>query len=256
MVSAYPVAARKAALASLASQRNCTCGWGCSLGCRQERREVWCFSSVVCDFKRNFLIWCKISRIDCISLVRHQAVRGAVGVARVKLVHALLQGALFPLLSGELHPLSLLNSWIFGCPSLGRNRDSSCVTKQFSPNFYRKFYAFLYCLQNLYKTIILKEVKWIKLLWSWNGSCALELGVFFVSRVHMETTADLMSICHLHSKDMNRHSRFGPKSVFTRDGIESSVIKAAACSGSFCIEFPWGSDWDDLGSPASTVTNQ
>lgn len=40
---------------------------------------------------------------------------------------------------------------------------------------------------------------------------------FFVSRVHMETTADL-SVCHLHSKDMNRHSHFGPKSVFTKDG--------------------------------------
>lgn len=46
----------------------------------------------------------------------------------------------------------------------------------------------------------------------------LRTSFFFVSRVHMETTADLMSICHLHSKDMNRHSHFGPKSVFTKDG--------------------------------------
>lgn len=151
------MAARKAALASLASHRKCTCVGGCSLGCRQEGREVCCSSFVVCDSKRNFLIW-----IDCVSQaedVRDQGVRGAVGVARVKPVHALLQEALFPLPSGELSPLSSLNSWIFGCSSLGRNRDSSCVTKQFSPNFYRKFYAFLYCLQNLYKTIILREVK-------------------------------------------------------------------------------------------------
>lgn len=83
-----------------------------------------------------------------------------------------------PAPSGTAHPvLAQLKS--FGCSSLGRNRDSSCGTKQFSHNFYRKFYAFLYCLQNLYKTIILKEVKWIKLLWSWNGSCALELLFFF-----------------------------------------------------------------------------
>lgn len=63
------------------------------VGCRQERGEVCCSSFVVCDFKRHFLIWCKISRIDCVSQaaeVRHQSLRGAVGVARVKLVHALL----------------------------------------------------------------------------------------------------------------------------------------------------------------------
>lgn len=65
---------------------------------------------------------------------------------------------------------------------------------------------------------------------------------FFVSRVHMETTVDLMSICHLHGKDMNRHSHFRPKSVFTKDGIENSVTKPAFWSGSSFTEFPCGSD--------------
>lgn len=66
----------------------------------------------------------------------------------------------------------------------------------------------------------------------------LRTSIFFVSGAHMETTADLMSIYHLHSKDMNRHSHLGPKAVFKKDGIESSVVKAASCSGSFCIELP------------------
>lgn len=103
-------------MVSLTYLRMCTCVCGYLLGCRQERREVSCSSFVVCDFKRKFLIWYKISSIDCISQaaeVRHDQ-QWAVGVARVKLVPALLHGAVFPLLSVELRTLSLLNSRILG----------------------------------------------------------------------------------------------------------------------------------------------
>lgn len=115
MVFACVVAARKVAIASLTSLIKCSCVCGCLLVCRQERR-VCCSSFVVCDFKRNFLIWCKISRTDCISQaaeVRHQPVRGSGG-SQSETLHAFLRGAVFPLHSVELHLPSLLNTWILG----------------------------------------------------------------------------------------------------------------------------------------------
>lgn len=171
------MAARRAAILSLTSLTKCTHVGGCLLGCKQERREVCCSSFVVWDFKRNFLIWCTISRIYCIcqaAEVRHQPVRGS-GCSQSETCPSIPSRSCVPTALSGIAPRVLAQLMDFGCSSLGRKRDSLCGTKQFSHNFYRQFYAFLYCLQNLYKTIILKEVKWIKLLWSWNGSCALEL---------------------------------------------------------------------------------
>lgn len=52
------------------------------------------------------------------------------------------------------------------------------------------------------------------------------------------------------------NSQFGPKSVFTKDGIENSVMKPAFWSVSSLMVFPCGSDWDAPRSPACAVTNQ
>lgn len=54
-------------MVSLTSLRKCTRVCEYLLGCRQERRDVCWSSFVVCGSKGNFLIWCKTSRIDCIS---------------------------------------------------------------------------------------------------------------------------------------------------------------------------------------------
>lgn len=159
MVFACIVAARKVAIASLTSLIKCSCVCGCLLVCKQERRVCCCSSFVGCDFKRNFLIWCKICRIDCISQaaeVRHQPVRGS-GCSQSETSACIPARSRVPTALSGIAPPILAQYMDFGCSSLGTR--TARVTKQFSRNFYRKFYAFLYCLQNLYKTIILKEVK-------------------------------------------------------------------------------------------------